>query len=164
LAASPKRGVFVRGIADAGLSASTMFGLSSTAQHGSIGLSAEREAVAFPVLVDLEFGKTSGGLTLGEVTVGAAALWTTGRFRLGGGVDGGYGWIERAPSSSLRSIEMFALDAFAVASFDVVDLDDRRAVFLSAKPSAGVRWGETFFAFGHGTLAFRGAISAGVRF
>lgn len=154
----------LRGYASAGASTKTMFGLPSVGTHGNFGLSIEHGTLAVPLRVGVDLGKTPNGLATNEITVGVGAVWVHERLRLGGGLDTGYGWVTRAASSSLPSIKMFALDAFVIASFDVVDLESRRAIYVAIEPSAGLRWGEDFFAWGHTTRALKGAALAGLRF
>lgn len=152
----------VRGLASGGASMASLFDVSSTAVHVDAGVGFEHRRLFVPVFVDAELGKTRGGLGVGEVTLSVGFQGILGRIRLGGGAAGGYGWLSRATSTA--TIGMFGLDAFALATVDLIDFGDRRAIYLGVKPSVGVRWGETFFAWGHGTLAWRGAAMAGVRF
>lgn len=93
------------------------------------------------------------------MTVAAGVQWVLGRVRLGGGLDLGYAWMGRAATSVGPHIGIDALDAFALATFDVIDLGDHRALYPGVRPSGGLRWGESFFAFGprHRRLARRGA-------
>jgi len=160
--ASP--GTVIRGSASAGASAASLFGISSTALHLDAGLGVDRGTVSVPVFMSVELGQTARGLSAGEVTIGAGAQAIVGRVRLGGGLDLGYGWIGRASTSSGSHIGVWALDAFALATVDVLDLGNRRALYLGVKPSLGLRWGEAFFAWGHGTDTWRGAALAGARF
>lgn len=131
---SPTR---VRGLASLGGGASTMFGVPVTGMHADVGVTIERGRLALPIRLDADLGRTRAGLGSNEITTGTAILWVHHRLRLGGGCDAGYGWLTRARASSTPSIGMFALDAFALASFDLVDLEDNRAIYLAVKPSVG---------------------------
>jgi hypothetical protein len=161
----PAERSIVRGLAGGGASTAALFGLRSNAVHLDGGLGVESKRLYIPIFLSAELGQTPGGLGAGEVTLGIGFLGiATERLRVGGGVDAGYGWITRASTSTLPHIGMFGLDAFALATFDLFSIGDRRAVYIGVKPSVGVRWGESFFAWDHGTVAWRGAAMVGMRF
>ena len=68
-----------------------------------------------------------------------------------------------------RSLELFLDVHFALHGGlfglpDLFEIGERRAVYVGVKPSAGVRWGDSFFAWDHGAIAWRGTAAAGVRF
>ena len=153
-----------RGIASGGISTASLFGVSSTAMHVGLGIGIEQGRFFVPLVLDVALGQTERGLGAGEIKVEGGVLGIVGPVRLGGGLDLGYGWIGRAPSSSSPHVGMYALDAFAMASVDLFDIGERRAVYLGLKPSIGVRWGESIFAWDHGVITWRGAAIAGVRF
>jgi hypothetical protein len=163
---SPSRaaGTTVRALASGGASAATLFGIGSTAVHVDAGVAAQQGRWVYPFVLTADIGRTTHGLQTGEITLSGGAQRTFGRLRLGGGLDLGYGWIGRARTSTGPHIGMYALDAFLLATFDVIDLGDARAVYVGVRPSVGPRWGESFFAWGHGTTTWRGAAFAGLRF
>ena len=154
----------VRGIATGGISTAGLFGISSTAMHAGIGIGAEHGRLYAPMTLDVALGQTRSELSAGEVKLGAGIQGVVGPVRLGVGLDVGYAWIGRAPSSSGSHIGMYAIDAHAVATVDVVDIGDGRAIYVGVKPSLGLRWGESLFAFDHGAIAWRGAAMVGARF
>ncbi len=157
--------VYVRGLAGGGASTASLFGIASSGGHLEGGLAVEHGHVFVPFLVNVEIGKTSGGLSAGEVTAGAGVMGViASRVRLGGGVDLGYGWLGRASTSIGSFVGMYALDAFLLGTVDLLEIGDHRAVYLGVKPSIGTRWGESFFAWDHGTVAWRGVATAGLRF
>ncbi len=160
----PTSSTVVRGLASGGASAASLFGISSTAVHLDAGVSVQKERSFFPITLNAELGKTTNGLSTGEITLGAGVQWVVWRARIGAGLDVGYGWIGRAPTSAGPPIGMYALDGFALATADLVELGDHRALYLGVRPSVGVRWGESFFAFSHDALAWRGAVLTGIRF
>ncbi|CAN5920568.1 hypothetical protein BH11MYX4_BH11MYX4_13420 [soil metagenome] len=160
----PSSGTVVRGLAGGGASVATLFGISSTALHLDAGVGIQKERSFFPLTVNAELGQTPNGLSAGEITAGAATQWVIGRARLGAGLDLGYGWIGRAPTSIGPHIGMYALDAFALATLDVIDLGDHRALYLGVRPSVGLRWGEGLFAWSHDAVTWRGAALTGIRF
>lgn len=163
--APPAPAVYVRGLAGGGASTASLFGISSSGGHLEGGLAVEQGHVFIPFLVNVEIGKTSGGLSAGEVTAGAGVMGViASRVRLGGGVDLGYGWLGRASTSIGSFVGMYALDAFLLGTVDLLEIGDHRAVYVGVKPSIGTRWGESFFAWDHGTVAWRGVATAGLRF
>ena len=153
-----------RGIASGGISTANLFGVSSTAMHVGLGLGIEHGRFFVPLVLDVALGQTERELSAGEVEIGGGVMGIFGPVRLGGGLDLGYGWIGRAPSSSSPHVGMYGIDAFAQASVDLFDIGERRAVYLAVKPSIGVRWGESIFSWDHGAITWRGAAIAGVRF
>lgn len=162
--ARPPSVAIVRGLASGGASTASLFGISSTAVHLDAGIGVHKENTFIPVTVNAELGQTPNGLSMGEITLGAGVQWVVWRVRLGGGLDVGYGWVGRAPTSVGAHIGMYALDGFALATVDLVDLGGRRALYLGVRPSIGIRWGESFFSFSHDALAWRGAALTGIRF
>lgn len=160
----PPSTAVVHGLASGGASTASLFGISSTAVHLDAGIGVHKERSFVPVTVNAELGKTPNGLSMGEITLGAGAQWVIWRARIGAGLDVGYGWIGRAPTSVGPHIGMYALDGFALATIDLVDLGGERALYLGVRPSVGIRWGESFFAFSHDALAWRGAALTGIRF
>jgi len=160
----PPKPSSVRGFVNGGASTASLFAVSSTAVHLGAGIGVESGRLFVPIMLDAELGQPPAGLGAGQVTLGIGFQGILGRVRLGGGADAGYGWITRASSSSLPHIGMYALDAFALATVDLFTLGERRAVYLGVKPSIGVRWGESFFAFDHGAVAYRATGLVGLRF
>jgi hypothetical protein len=157
-------GTVLRGVASGGGSVATLFGISSTALHLDAGVGFQERHAFILVTANAELGRTPGRLSAGEITVSATVQRVFGRARLGGGIDLGYGWIGRAPTSDGPHIGMYALDAVALVTVDVIDLGEHRALYLGVRPSIGLRWGESFFAWGHETLTWRGAAVTGIRF
>lgn len=153
-----------RGIVGGGLSTASLFGVSSTAMHASLGVGVERGRAYIPVTLDLAIGQTRRELSAGEVKACVGVLGILGRVRLGAELGLGYGWLGRAPSSAGSHIGMYAIDLAALATLDVVDIGERRAIYLGVKPSVGARWGESVFALDHIAVAWRAGALAGARF
>ena len=160
----PPSVAIVRGLASGGASTASLFGISSTAVHLDAGIGVHKGNTFIPVTVNAELGQTPNGLSMGEVTLGAGVQWIVWRARIGAGLDLGYGWVGRAPTSMGPHIGMYALDGFALATIDLVDLGGHRAIYLGVRPSIGVRWGESFFSFSHDALTWRGTALTGIRF
>ena len=163
----PPRGVpsaKVHGLFEAGGTAAEMLGLRSTGLHLGAGIGVTPPRVFVPLELELDYGESRGGLRVVEVKGSAGLQGRFGRVRLGGGGAAGMGVVVRAPGSSGDAIPSFALDLYALASVDLVAAEDGRGLFLAAKPAIGVRWGDTFFAWGHGVPSVRGTVLAGLRF
>jgi len=157
----PKKNT-VHGLVDGGGSVATLFGIRSTAVHVGAGMGLEKGRLFVPFGLDAEIGKSSGGLGMGDVTMGVGFQGIVGALRAGGGFDMGYAWITRTTEHSF--IGAYAVDAFALATVDLFAPSEHGALYIGLKPSVGLRWGESLFAFGHGTVTFRGAVVAGIRF
>ncbi len=154
----------VRGLAAGGASTGSLFGLSSTGLHLEAGFGVESGRLFVPIQANLDHGRTPAGIGLGDVTLSVGMQGILGRVRLGGGLDAGYGWFTRADSSSTPHVSMWAADAFALATLDLIRIGEKRAVYIGVKPSVGVRWGESAFALGRAEPTLRAAAMAGLRF
>lgn len=158
----PPKKTTVHGLVDGGASVATLFGVHSTAVHVGAGLGLETGRLFIPFGLDAEIGKSAGGLGMGDVTLGVGFQGIVGPLRLGGGFDGGYAWVTRTTEHAI--IGAYAVDAYGLATVDLFSPSEHGAIYIGLKPSMGLRWGESFFAFGHGTPTFRGAAVAGIRF
>ena len=160
----PPRPLQVRGLVEAGVTTAEMLGLRSSGLHLGVGLGVDVPRAFVPLELDLDLGETRGGLRVVEVKASLGAQAKLGRLRLGGGGAAGMAVVTRAPGSGGGAIPSFALDLHGLASVDLVSAEDGRGVFLGVKPAVGVRWGDTFFAWGHGTWSLRGTALIGARF
>jgi hypothetical protein len=94
----------------------------------------EHGSFTAPILLDFDTGKTPAGLSTGQVAISAAFTVRVDRFRIGGGPELSYFWMFR-PSSSVLA-DAVGLGVSLLASFDVIELGDDRAIALMLRGEA----------------------------
>jgi hypothetical protein len=158
---APAPPAVLRGVAAGGMSAASVFHLSTSGFHGEGGFSVDRGHLAVPILVNLDLGATHEGLHTGQLAIAGGAQYRAGRFRIGAGLELGYFWISRAAYQSSPTIGAGALGIFALTSLDVIDFGGDRAITVSLRGEGAALNG---LSFAHGTFAPRGSFAVGVRF
>ena len=136
--APPRRaGSSLFGWLDGGYSGQRLYGIGATAPDFSVGIGRNSRTWDVGAILDGARGKTSTGLDLTDVTVGAVISTHLGsRFRLGAGLRLGLLDFHRATGAG--DLTSLSAGVFARMTFDLVPFHDDadRAVYLIAKGGA----------------------------